>query len=343
MRLRTILTASIFIGVVSSCFADLSLAKGLDLESKMRFRTDQDSIDDEYFTFDAELKLKYETKTDFDFRMESELDRDGVRLSELWGRYKFDEWRMKAGMFENILLGDDFLSGERCFFSSDNIVSERLRYMGWYSSAATGVSLYRNAKDDESAYGVYSHAFFHPSSAEFQFDVGGYWAYAGEDTFLGGIAAYYPFFIHDAWYGDSSYVQKHNFLMSVYAADFREEKAFVYKVEALVASNLIDPVGFIHFPSGTDGSLFFGTCTYFGFPIAGESVVVTPGLRFSYLMHSFEQPRSNDMEYVFSGTFRLHDVLTMNGGIGIGTSTYYEAKWVTALELLWNLEVSVRI
>ena len=319
------------------------MAKGLDLETKIRFRTDQDRIENEYFDLDAKLELKYETEEDWDFRIETKLDRDSIRLSELWGRYALESWRIKAGMFENNLLMDDLLSRERGLFSSDNIVSERLRYMGWYSSRATGVSFYTDAKDGERDFGFSSHAFFHPSSAELQVDVGGYWAYAGEGSFLGGIAAYYPFLMHDLWYGKTSYVQKHNFLLSVHAADFRRGHPVVFKAEVVAASNLIDPVGFIHFPSNGDGSWFFGTNAFIGFPLAGESLVVTPGLRASYLMHSLGEPRSNDMEFVVSGTFEWHEFLTLNGGVGLGTSTYYDAEWVTALELLWTVEVTVRI
>ena len=110
-----------------------------------------------------------------------------------------------------------------------------------------------------------------------------------------------------------------------------------------MANNLIDPVGYIHFPGDGEAGWFFGSSAYAGYPIGEEKFVWTPGLLFSMLIHELDIPESNSIKVGTGNKFEWDDYFSVNMELGLGINTYYDPNLITALELLWGITLQVHI
>lgn len=344
MYSRFLITLLILSVPFTSVFGDIKLGKGLDLDTLVYFKTDQDRATEEYFSLGAKLELEYEIEDNWELQLKLDVGTDAIRVEDLWGKVKFDFWRLKFGLFENWLLVDDIFTSRENIVAEDNPVRNYIDDMGWYSPGAVGVKFYRNYKGKGVPISAYSHLNFQPSNTELQLDAGVLWAYNGERSFLGLMGAYYPFFIHEMWVGsDNSYTQNNNFLINAVIADFSENTPLQYKVELTLANNLIDPVGYVHYPGDGEPSWFFGSYAYAGFPVGKEKFVWTPGLTFSFIIYELDLPEADSIGVRLGNKFVWNDIVSLNVELGIGINTYYSPNLITELEPLWGITLQVHI
>jgi len=347
---RLLLSSLIGITVLSGLSAKEHDEKKTDLNTKFYFKTDQDRAVSEYFALGAELELHFDVSDQWELEMEVDAATDKIQLEEIWGKVKLAPASVKFGMFENDLTLDDRLSSTEYLFSTDSIIRKRLEYMGWYSPAATGVLARRNYKDGELPFSGYAHVMFQPSGREVQADLGLYYPYGGEDTWLGISGAYYPFFIHSNWIGsDNSYTQDHNFLIQAAVADFSDEALFIYKGDITLGNNLIDPVGFIHYPGEEGVSWFLGSDLFAGLPLISGDFVWTPALNASFLIHDLSTPEAWSSSIRMGSRLAWNEMFFIHVDTGLEIDTRYDSdadqnqKLVTGLEVLWGIKIQVRL
>ncbi len=236
---------ALFLGIgIHFVYGDIELGKDLTLDTKFYFDIDQDRIFEDYFALGCDTALTYEVKDDWDFQIGVDIGTDAIRLEEVWGKYDFGSWNIKVGLFDSWLLLDDILTSKQNIVGESNPIRERLADMGWYTSGAVGARYYRKYKGKDEPISGQVHLYFQPSAREVQIDGAFLWAFAGEDTYVGVTASYYPYWYHE--YRLHTYTHDNNFLFNIVAADYSKRRGLMYKFETTLANNLVDPIGYVH-------------------------------------------------------------------------------------------------
>jgi hypothetical protein len=114
-------------------------------------------------------------------------------------------------------------------------------------------------------------------------------------------------------------------------------------VELTIANNLIDPVGYVHFPGDGEPSWFFGSHAYAGYPVGDEKFVWTPGLTSSFIIYELDIPEANSVGIRLGNKLEWDNIVSLNMELGLGINTYYSPNLITALEPLWNITLQVHL
>ena len=315
----------------------------LGLSAEFYFETDQDRVMEEYYEIGAKLEFEFDAPRHWKMQLELEAAMDGLDLEEVWGRWKGEDYKIKAGLFKNEILLEDQLSDPYECFINDNLIKERMDQNGWYSKSSTGVKIYEDVN--------YAHLLFQPTGREMQAIAGWYYPFAGEDSYLGASFVYYNYFVHNLWVGGEGFTNDNNFLLSTAVADLSLKKLpFFYKVEVTGGNNLIDPIGFVHFPSEGDVNWFLGGDLLVGLPRGDEDFLWTPALNLSIIMQDIIEYPEAWTSYVRMGHQLAWDetfYIRLEAGLEIDTyyDTYEHADptLVTGLEALWGISVEVEL
>lgn len=330
------------LGFLSNLDADTEIAENLSLGTDFYASTDQDRIQEDYYSMGAVLRLNYTLLEHSKFQLEIDAGIDIVRLTEIWGQVQIKNWRLKTGIFENSLLLGDALPFRDSMYGNRNPVRERLDDMGWYSSGALGIHFSRTA-ESSFPWNIWTHYLFVPSSREMQINGGVLWEYNENSSALGITLSYFPFFIHRLYHAETFYPNANNFFVNAVVGDLLNTHRFVYKFELTFANNLVDPIGYVHFPGSAEASWLWGTTFYGGFPVTKGQLVWTPGLGFAFLIHELSIPESNSLTVTIENSLEWNNLLFLNTNFGLGFNSYYDPNLITALELLWAIEIQVRI
>ena len=315
----------------------------LGLSAEFYFETDQDRVEEEYYKIGAELEFEFDAPRHWEMKLELDASMDMIEVEEVSGRWKGDNFRVKAGLFENEILLEDQLPGSFECFINDNLIKERMELNGWYSASSTGVKIYEDAN--------YAHLLFQPTGREMQADAGWYYPFAGKDTYLGASAVYYNYLVHRLWVGGEGYTNDHNFLISAAAADLSlNNKPFFYKLEVTGGNNLIDPIGFVHFPSAGDVNWFLGGDLLVGYPRGDGDFLWTPALNLSIIMQDITEYPEAWTSYLRMGhQLAWDDTFFIRLEAGLEIDTYYDTyehadpTLVSGLEALWGVSVEIEL
>ena len=321
----------------------------LELSSKFTVSTDNDVAPVDYAEVEGAFEGRFKVKKGWVVNVEVELSQEEIEAEAIWTRYKVEDWKFQLGMFENELLLEDRFSRKTVPFFTDNLVHQRLEYMGWYSTdRALGIRAEREYKKGRIPLSAFAHVLFQPAGREMQVDTGAWYPWRGENSWAGISAAWYPYYIHNSWVGtESSYAEDHNFLFQAVLADF--SGPVLYKADITVGNNLIDPVGFIHYPSEGEPSWFAGSDLMAAWPRPmGEEFVWTPGLNIGALINSLEIPEAwtfsarTGQLLAWDKTFYLH--LELGAELPTCYSSDYgeDRELETSMELLWGVSFQIR-
>jgi len=327
-----------------------TIGKHTALGTEFYFRTDQDRAIEEYYSLGAEIKLYIEPTDRWKFKLELDAGTDSVKAEEIWGKHRTPHTSLKLGTFENNLLLDDRISSRESLFAADNAVRTRMNLMGWYSPAATGAEF--GWDQAGKLPGGYVHLFLNAAGSEFMAVTGLDFSCGENGPSAGVTGAYYPYIIHDLWVDDSaSHTRDHYFLFNAFLADLADEKRLLYKMEVTAGTNLIDPIGYIHYPGDSGVSWFFGTDLSAGYTFQSEKDDFrwTPGLGASFLIHDLTAAETNSAEIRLGSRLSWHDRFYMHFDLGIRIETLYDTDedydpyLATELEALCGISVQVHI
>ena len=126
--------------------------------------------------------------------------------------------------------------------------------------------------------------------------------------------------------------------------DYSDHHMFIYKVELTCANNLVDPVGYTHYPGESEAGWFMASSVFGGYPISGENLIWTPGLNLSYYVHDVRLPESHSFSMATNQSFEWSDTVFLVLNVGLDFRTYYyKTDFITSKKLLWGMEFQVRI
>ena len=347
---KYVFICSFFLISVSLLSAKNTLLEDLDLSVRFYMDTDNETAPVNYFNLGLKLKGQFEVNENWLIGSYLDVAYDKIRADELWVRYSFGRERIQLGQFENeILLEDQFSSVDTPFYRS-SLTRGYLKYSGWYSKKAAGVKYYRNYnKKTLIPLSAFTHVFFSPSGREVQANLGLFYPFAGEDSWIGFSAAYYPYWIHNSWVGQSSsYAQDNNYLFQAVVADMSGRHRVMYNGNITVGSNLIDPVGIIHFPGAGEPSWFLSGDMMTAMSFGDKAFSWMPGLSAGFLIYDL----NNSEAWTFSGrtghllSWQKDFFLHLEGGLNVITKNGIvsgSSNLQTALEWVWGVKFQVRI
>ncbi len=331
----------IFLVLSASLTAKETLSENLEMDGEFVLETDQERVVNDYYKLALDLDFLYDAPKKWKIGLDMELAPDQIEVEELWVRKKWKNRTMRLGSFENNLLLEQKMSGKFYPYVSDSLLLNRLEEMGWLSDRTAGISYSTDISR--------AHLFFQPSGREAQFNGEFYYPILGEDSYLGGTLGYYNYASHRIWIGDNSYTQDHNFLISLALGDEREEKKIHYRLEGLLAQNLIDPVGYIHFPGEGEVSFFTGGDLTLSYRIAIRELLWIPSLDCAFLLPDLNHPEAWNALFRTGQLWGWDDTFFLRLEWGVALHTYYEEydrddpELLTTPEVVWGVSFQIRL
>jgi hypothetical protein len=180
-----------------------------------------------------------------------------------------------------------------------------------------------------------------PAELEFQFDLGFILHLDGNDSYLGFLSAYFPAIVHELGLGEKSKYPPHNFVVDLFWLNL--EDRIIYGLELTSGTNLIDPIGLLHYP-GADTSVFLGADAYLGYRIGTKDKRWTPKLRYSILFPDLTVMESQQMEIRLGNEFGFGGSIKLHADFGLGIDTFYSnGDLYTQLSFLWAVNFLVHV
>lgn len=312
-------------------------AAPVDVEGRLTFFSDDALKFSDYYYLRGELEFELEIVKGLEMVLELEADQLEVEMGELYLDWRPQStFRLKAGRVENALTLDEVLPAFDRIFARPNGISRYIDSMG-YVSKGTGARFSWSSPRRELPLSWFVHPLFVPSHAEIQLSGGLLYHFAGQDSYLGLLGAYFPFLVHEYILGSSEYLGLHNLLGSAVAAN--HEDRWIYGAELTLGSNLIDPVGLIHYTELEDsGSIFFGTDLYLGRRLDLGKAQWLPALRGSLLLPNLRVPRRYHLELTAGNLIELHKRVKLHLDAGLRLySREIAERLYSRLEPIWAL------
>lgn len=345
------------LGLSPSLSAYEEISENIECGSLFYFKTDQDRIDEEYYSLGSKLKFQMKPMKYWKMKLEIDAGTDAVRVDEIYARYKKGKNKIKLGTFENSLLVDDFFNSREYPFASDGYVRNRLDDMGWYSSNSLGVQHFQMISGQKGDWGHVGELVYSANSSEMKITVGMGYSQGGDDSVMGVIFSYYPHFIHDLW-GDSSfslsssahdngYYEDHYFLINAFIGDMTETRKLIYKIEYTTGNNLNDPVGYIQYPGDGGISWFFASDFFAAYIMDKGDVQWTPAVNLSYYIHDLSVAESNTVTVRLGNRLNWDDTAYLHFDLGVEIDSYYEgdssSDLITCLGALCGISLQFTI
>lgn len=341
MKKLLIIFLALITGVVSVFAQDVSDRIKFDAEVEFKL-DDSDIVGDKYYleyelqgTFTAEYMMNEKLSTIISI----EVDRNDVDPDEVSVLYTFDEmsW-IKGGIFQRDLYLNDFVKKRFEIFEMDSPGVEYMKKLG-YSSNDTGV---RYVRDNFLAENLTLDAtfFFNSAHNETQFLLTGMYNFEPDRHFLALTASYLPYVVHHASINASDEYQYNNFLLD--AKYFMYSTSWVVTGEASIGTNLVDPVGLLHFP-GKEESFFAAADAAVGYNISTSRFVYTPAFRAGILMPDIDRIEdSRRVELLLGNSFHGRNVFMHLEG-GFQFDTYDNGGGLeTDVEPIWSVSFCVK-
>ncbi|OQY33754.1 MAG: hypothetical protein B6241_06785 [Spirochaetaceae bacterium 4572_59] len=315
-------------------------------------KTDQDQMQEEYYSIGAKVKLKSEADKHWKFRMELDAGTDVIRVDEVWGRYKKSDKIIKFGVFENSLLVDDYFNSRERLFALDGYVRSRLNEMGCYTTNSLGVR-YSNIREENGLdSGGYLEGFFNSSSFEL-FLNGAIAAVFGERAdFLGISFSYYPYFIHHHFESsdtlsmistpEGGFYRDNYGILNLFFGNMENNKKWSYKVEYSIGTNLYDPIGYTHYLGEGAMSWFSGLDAFVGYTVKTKDTDWTPALNISLYIHDISEYKARTLSCKIGNRLILDDHFYLHVDLGTDIHSYYadsNSKIETGLEAVCGLSL----
>jgi hypothetical protein len=312
----------------------------LEIDADFRFGTNSDIVRVDHLFLRSGLEFEFEVSKDFECLVEVTADLHELEMSELTFKWKREYLNILVGKFENALTLDEYLSSFDRIFANKSLVSRLIDTQG-YTSNYIGVKVYKNEIQRSSSLSYLAHLLYVPSQLELQFDLGFILHFAGKNSYLGFLGSYFPFFVHHVGLDEENKYPLHNFFVDLFWANHRDR--FVYGLELSGGSNLIDPIGLIHFP-GSDTSIFLSADAYLGYRLGPKGKRWVPKFRYSILFPDASALEAQQMELLFGNEFRFGNKTKLHADVGLGINTFYDGGVLyTQLEILWAINFLVNL
>jgi hypothetical protein len=296
----------------------------------------------DFYTIASELEFEFAVLDNFDCILELDADRFEVEVDEISFNWKpWDYIHLLVGKFENELTLEEYEPVHKRLFSTKSRVSDYVDDLG-YTSSNIGAKIYKEYKKKTLPISYLLHVSFIPAHIEPQIELGFLYHFDKKDSYLGLLGAYFPFVSHSFWLEESVKSELHNFILDLIWADY--ENRFLYGLEFTFGSNLVDPIGLVHFPGEGERSYFLGGDLHLGYSFDFDGLRWIAAVRCSVLFPEITVMEAQQIEiilgnlFVYAGKLYFH----FDGGLGINTQ-YRQEILYTKLEMLWAINFIVKI
>ncbi|MCQ2603488.1 MAG: hypothetical protein MJ215_00380 [Spirochaetia bacterium] len=313
------------------------------INPKVEFSLDDSDVTGDKYYLEYELEGELEVKYNFTDRLAAilnvELSRHDVDVEEISVLYDFDEYnRIKGGLFDSSLVMEDFLKEKYEIFHYDSPGVMYIKELG-YTSNNTGIE-YKSRRFLAEKIGFDAAFFFNPSHNETQFFLTGYYNFEEERNFISLTASYLPYVVHNVALGGSSEYKYNNFIFDL--KYFNDTEHFVYTAEASIGSNLIDPVGYLHFP-GEEDSWFAAADAGIGYNFQFSKFTYTPALRCGILCPDIKYMDENRRLDLMLGNYFHGKYIFVHLEGGFRFDTYDKGDGVkTDVDPIWGISFCLR-
>ena len=232
---------------------------------------------------------------------------------------------------------EDFVKKKKELFFYD---SPGVRYVkeSGFTNLDTGIE-YQNRHFIGDKIQLDASAFFNSSHNESQFILTGYYNFLEGLDFIAFSISYLPFVVHNVALGDSSEYKYNNYIFDL--KYYKNVERIVWSCEANIGTNLIDPIGYLHFP-GEDNSWFASADVAFGYNFPFEKFTYTPALRAGILCPDLKYVDENRRVELMLGNWFHGKYVFVHLDGGIRFDTYKSGSLKTKIEPIWGINVCVK-
>ena len=314
----------------------------LSIDVQAEFKVDDSDITgDKYYVeyqVEGELEVKYQFTDRLSATVAVEIDRKDVDPEEISATYWIDEFsNIRAGLFDSSLTMNDFLKKKQELFFYDSPGVKYIKDSG-FTNLDTGIE-YKNRHFLHDKVQLDAAAFFNSAHNESQFFLTGYYNFMEGLDFIAFTVSYLPYIVHNVVFGGSSEYQYNNFIFDL--KYYKNTESFIWQAEANIGTNLIDPVGYLHFP-GEDDSWFASADVAVGYNIHMSNLVYTPALRCGVLCPDIKYIDENRrLELMLGNWFHGKYVFVHLDG-GLRFDTYDNGSLKTDFEPIWGINVCIK-
>ena len=328
--------------LISTDFIFAKEKERFSFDAEAEFKLDDSDITGDKYYVEYELEGELEAKCRFTDRLSAtlaiELDRKDVDAEEISVTYLIDDFSsLRAGLFDSSLVMGDFVKKKKELFFYD---SPGVRYVkeSGFTNLDTGIE-YQNRHFIGDKIQLDASAFFNSSHNESQFFLTCYYNFMEGLDFIAFTISYLPFVVHNVALGGSSEYKYNNFIFDL--KYYKNVERIVWSCEANIGTNLIDPVGYLHFP-GEDDSWFASADVAFGYNFPFENFTYTPAFRAGILCPDLKYVDENRrLELMLGNWFHGKYVFVHLDG-GIRFDTYKSDSLKTKVEPIWGINVCVK-
>lgn len=314
----------------------------LKVSTEVGFALDSNDIHgDKYYLeyeLDGILKAEYALTDRLSTILSIELDRYETDVDEISVLYEIScSQDIKGGVFDSRLTLNDFLKKRYEMFFFDAPGEEYIQDLGWVMFNNGIRYIHRDfLKDDLD---IETSFFFNSSHNETQYFLTAFYNFERTRHFAAFTVSYLPFWLHRIIFGKGDEYVYNNFIFS--GKYFRYTDTWVLAGEAALGNNLIDPIGFLHFP-GEDKSLFASADFYLGRNLYAADFIYTPALRGGVLFPDIKYGENRRIEIMLGNFIRGKYIFFHLDG-GIQFDTYDDGGGlVTDFEPVWGISFCIR-
>jgi len=326
--------------------AVVSYAKPKDaikLDAEVQFKLDDSDITgDKYYAeykIEGSLEVKYRLNDRLSTLIDIDIDRKGVDPEEISVLYNFDENNsIRGGLFDSRLVMNDFLKKKQELFFYNSPGVQYIKDSG-FTNIDTGVE-YRNKRFLADNVRLDVSALFNSAHNESQFILTGYYNFVEELDFIAFTISYLPFVVHNVALGSGSSEYKYN----NFIFDLKYHKnvdRLVCSAEAAIGTNLIDPVGYLHFP-GEEDSWFASADAALGWNFDLKKFIYTPALRCGVMCPDIKYIDENRRFELMLGNWFHGKYVLLHLDAGLRFDTYNDGGKKTDFEPIWGINFCVK-
>jgi len=292
------------------------------------------------YSFASNLKFDFKVFNNLNFILGLTADNYEIEVGEIFARLPLHDYlHIQIGEFDNVLSLDGYLLPQNHIFAKNSLISTLIEKQG-YISSSIGLMLYKPYLRNTLPISYFIHALWLPSHSEGQFDLGFFYHFSGENSYLGLLGCYFPFMAHYNWIGERSGTKLHNYTINLIWSNY--DNNFVYGSELSFGSNLIDPISLVEYPVDVDRSFFLGGDIHLGYSFIFDKLNWLPAIRYSVVFTEVKIMESYLQEIKIGNRLIYKDKLYLNIDTGIGINTKYISDILyTGLEFLWALKLSI--
>ena len=312
------------------------------LDAEVEFKLDDSDITGDKYYVEYQLEGELEAKIRFNDRLSStlaiEIDRKDVDPEEVSVFYWIDEFQsIRGGLFDSSLVMNDFVKKKKELFFYDSPGVKYIKDSG-FTNLNTGIE-YVNRHFIGDNIQLDASAFFNSSHNESQFFLTGYYNFMEGLDFIAFTISYLPFVLHNVVLGGDDEYKYNNFIFDL--KYYKNVDRIVWSCEANIGTNLIDPVGYLHFP-GEDDSWFASADAALGYNFPFDKFIYTPALRCGILCPDLKYADENRRLELMLGNWFHGKYIFVHLDGGIRFDTYKSGSLKTKVEPVWGINVCIK-